>query len=948
MPKGSLSTRLRRTQSLVRAEDQAARVVITLGGIGVVVAVLGICVYLVITVLPLFEGGAAHPALVPVEVGVSDAEALIVDEDVVAATILTADGSLRTVLIADGAIVREQSLLEGSVGGAGTLLFTPPNADGTIIGVEADGAAWFGTLSFSAALLPAELGALSLGVVGASLEGGSPVLDATTPRGGFLHRTAAGQVRLSVPTFARAASILLQDAPANPERVAGAQARSGERFLAILRSDGEGAARGAFGSARTVTPLGEAPREEWTSLPLVVSRGDAPGLPAWLFVTSDGAAVLAVYRDGLCIRLARAAGRVVEVERRRLVAEGRAVTAATMLLGGQTLVVGDDAGFVHGWFTARDPDAGTPDSMRLVEAHKFPVSDSAVIALAAASRDRLVLAADSQGHATLVHMTSHKRVARADSRVGPLAAIALSPRGDAVLLAGENGLLDPWSVSLGHPKASWHALFGTPLYEGQTEGSYVYQSSAGSDQAELKMSLVPLLFGTLKATLFATLFAIPLAVFAAVYTSEFMSPRTRRVVKPVIELMASLPSVVLGFVASMVVAPLLASWLPSVLACLIAVPVAVLLGAHLWQMASARWLSRIRGGRQLALVGAWAALGIALGIGATPVLESVLFSPSRADTLVRAGSTQEVPADEWPRWIGDRRSLSPAESRELRAQGLAFRAGRVVRPVEPAADRADAIREIIERNDLDQPDLRAWLDGTIGTGLPGWIVVLFIPSMIAAWLGVHAVTRVRFGRIQRPGALALADIVRFVGILGLSVVLDLGASLGLSVLGQDPRDSILGPFSVRNSLVVGIIMGFAIIPIIYTISEDAMRGVPQGLRLASLGSGATPWQTAVRVVLPVAASGIFSACMIGLGRAVGETMIVLMATGNSPEMNWNIFSGFRTLAANIAVELPESDKGSTHYRLLFLCGLLLFGLTFLINTTAEVLRQYFRRKNANL
>jgi phosphate transport system permease protein len=220
--------------------------------------------------------------------------------------------------------------------------------------------------------------------------------------------------------------------------------------------------------------------------------------------------------------------------------------------------------------------------------------------------------------------------------------------------------------------------------------------------------------------------------------------------------------------------------------------------------------------------------------------------------------------------------------------------------------------------------------------------------MLAAWLLVHALTRSRFDRIHRPATLAWADILRFLVILAATVALDLLASLALWAASIDPRDSILGPFSVRNSLVVGIIMGFAIIPIIYTISEDAMRGVPQGLRQASLGSGATPWQTALRVVLPVAASGIFSACMIGLGRAVGETMIVLMATGNSPEMNWNIFSGFRTLAANIAVELPESDKGSTHYRVLFLCGLLLFALTFAVNTTAEVVRQYFRRKNAGL
>ena len=98
----------------------------------------------------------------------------------------------------------------------------------------------------------------------------------------------------------------------------------------------------------------------------------------------------------------------------------------------------------------------------------------------------------------------------------------------------------------------------------------------------------------------------------------------------------------------------------------------------------------------------------------------------------------------------------------------------------------------------------------------------------------------------------------------------------------------------------------------------------------------------------MAASGIFSATMIGLGRAVGETMIVLMATGNTPQMEWNVFSGFRTLAANIAVELPEAPAGDTHYRVLFLCGLVLFVMTLAINTTAEVVRQHFRRRNAAL
>jgi phosphate transport system permease protein len=139
-------------------------------------------------------------------------------------------------------------------------------------------------------------------------------------------------------------------------------------------------------------------------------------------------------------------------------------------------------------------------------------------------------------------------------------------------------------------------------------------------------------------------------------------------------------------------------------------------------------------------------------------------------------------------------------------------------------------------------------------------------------------------------------------------------------------------------------MGFAIIPIIYTLAEDALSTVPEHLRSASLGAGATPWQTAVRIIIPTAMSGLFSAMMIGLGRAVGETMIVLMAAGNTPVMNMNIFEGFRTLSANIAVELPEAPVGETHYRTLFLAALTLFAMTFLVNTIAEAVRLRFRRR----
>jgi len=156
------------------------------------------------------------------------------------------------------------------------------------------------------------------------------------------------------------------------------------------------------------------------------------------------------------------------------------------------------------------------------------------------------------------------------------------------------------------------------------------------------------------------------------------------------------------------------------------------------------------------------------------------------------------------------------------------------------------------------------------------------------------------------------------------------------------------PFDQRNSVVVGLAMGFAVIPTIFSIAEDAIFSVPKHLTFGSLALGATPWQTMIRVVILTASPGIFSAVMIGLGRAVGETMIVLMATGNTPVMDFSIFQGMRTLSANIAVEMPESEVHSTHYRVLFLAALVLFMFTFVFNTAAELVRQRLRRKYSSL
>jgi phosphate transport system permease protein len=151
-------------------------------------------------------------------------------------------------------------------------------------------------------------------------------------------------------------------------------------------------------------------------------------------------------------------------------------------------------------------------------------------------------------------------------------------------------------------------------------------------------------------------------------------------------------------------------------------------------------------------------------------------------------------------------------------------------------------------------------------------------------------------------------------------------------------------YAQRNALIVGIAMGFAVIPNIFSIAEDAIFSVPKQLSYGSLALGATTWQTLAGVVLPTASPGIFSGLMIGLGRAVGETMIVLMAAGNTPIMDVNLFEGMRTLSANIAVEIGETAINSTHYRVLFLAAFVLFMFTFVLNTLAEMIRQRLRTR----
>jgi phosphate transport system permease protein len=244
-----------------------------------------------------------------------------------------------------------------------------------------------------------------------------------------------------------------------------------------------------------------------------------------------------------------------------------------------------------------------------------------------------------------------------------------------------------------------------------------------------------------------------------------------------------------------------------------------------------------------------------------------------------------------------------------------------------------------------------WLAPLIESHLPGIILLLItlpLSIFVTAALWTLLPNNIKQSIPEGIHPLILIPVLIFAGYISMSF----SGTLELWLFDGDTRMYLTNElginFDQRNSLIVGIAMGFAVIPTIYSIAEDAIFSVPKSLTMGSLALGATPWQTLAKVVILTASPGIFSAVMMGTGRAVGETMIVLMATGNTPIMDWNIFEGMRSLSANIAVEMPESEVGSSHYRVLFLAAFVLFLFTFVFNTVAELVRQRLRDKYSSL
>lgn len=203
-------------------------------------------------------------------------------------------------------------------------------------------------------------------------------------------------------------------------------------------------------------------------------------------------------------------------------------------------------------------------------------------------------------------------------------------------------------------------------------------------------------------------------------------------------------------------------------------------------------------------------------------------------------------------------------------------------------------------------------------------LVFAVPLALGAALYVSQLAPRGVREYLKPAVEMLAGIPSVVlGFFALIVM----ASVLQRLLGYESR---------LNAFVAGIALGLAVIPLVFSVAEDALTSVPRQYTEAALALGSTKWQCAWQIVLPAAVPGVFAAVVLGFGRAIGETMIVLMASGNATIVSWNIFDSARTMTATIAAELAETVFGGPHYRILFLVGALLFAVTFISNLVADL------------
>jgi phosphate transport system permease protein len=220
----------------------------------------------------------------------------------------------------------------------------------------------------------------------------------------------------------------------------------------------------------------------------------------------------------------------------------------------------------------------------------------------------------------------------------------------------------------------------------------------------------------------------------------------------------------------------------------------------------------------------------------------------------------------------------------------------------------------------------------------GSLWVTLVALLLAVPIGVAASIYISEFAGRRTKE-ALKSVIEFMAAVP-SVVLGL---LGLAVLAPLLRD-LLGLETGLTALTAGIVVGVMALPTIVSISEDALHAVPSELRTGSLALGNTRWQTTYKVTVPAASSGIFAAVMLGLGRAIGETMVVLMLAGNSGLIARSPLASVRTMPGTIAGEMAEVVQGGQHYSVLFAMALVLFAITFAINLAADIVLERQRKR----
>jgi len=852
----------RTTRKSVLIKDKIADWTITVGGMAVILAVAGIMVFLVQVVVPLFTGGeVGHRSSYALSPTAQRALGTSMDEYKTIAAMVMADGRVVALHASSGKPIEAPAF---DFGGATATAFGSTLDQANVAFGFGDGSVRFGELKMVARVIP-----------GADLPSGlTRIDDHDSTDGHNIYRKLPGnQVRVS------SVEVTLEEPQRIPDEGAG---------IIALDYRVSGGADAAVKSFVTVDAVGvvrltraESKRNMLTrKLRTTVETSLLPSLPPGTVVEhvalTEKADQVFVSSGNTIFRYdTRNFEAPVLAETARVLPEGARITAFGFLIGEQSIVVGGSNGAVDVYFRLPRPAAQGSDGYELVRAHRLEPQSGAVVGLSASLRGKTFATLDGNGNVWLRHSTSEQTLIRFDGKSDRSDTVVLAPRANGILSLEQGRAATLLDFEVPHPETTLATIFGKAWYEGYDGPTYTWQSSSGTDSFEPKFSLIPLIFGTLKATVYSLLFAIPIALLGAIYTAEFLDGSVRAVVKPAMEMMASLPSVVLGFIAALILAPIVETWIGALILAFVLVPLALVAGAYLWQLLPLDQANRLSGVPKLGFQFTLVALVMFLAYSGAPQFELLFFGG----------------------------------------------------------------------------DFKGWINGQSGNAAPFLFLVLSPISFgMVAWM----ISRFYGERIEtlmlsrdKTGA-ALLDLGRWGVILVGSVLLAFALAQGLTALGVDARGGVIDTYVQRNTLVVGFAMGFAVIPLIYTLADDALTAVPEHLRAASLACGATQWQTSIRIILPTAISGVFAAIMIGMGRAVGETMIVVMAAGNTALIDWNLFNGLRALSANIAVELPEAVKDDTLYRVLFLAALTLFAMTFVINTAAEVVRQRFRKRSVQL